>query len=363
MQVRFAIVKAHASSEAPADKVFCSSLLRVAMKLLIFPAIDEQRLKRIAEAAPSIEIINTSESSDAERAVVNADAFFGKISPSLLRAACALKWVQSPSASLEHYVFPELIEHPCVLSNMRGLFYDVVADHAMTFVLCFARNMHHYVRRQMQHEWKPVGAADHKVDFVTGPGTVSAVERAHLHVQDCTMGIVGVGSIGAEIGRRAAAFGMRVVGIDPHCRSIQGVTDRVLPVERLPEILRASDFVAIAAPHTPQTERLFRREQFAAMKSSSYLINVGRGAIVDLHDLTEAIGAGEIAGAGLDVFEEEPLPASHPLWSMENVIITPHIASASPRIAERHTQTLVENIRRFAQGKPPLTQVDKRLWY
>ena len=99
------------------------------------------------------------------------------------------------------------------------------------------------------------------------------------------------------------------------------------------------------------------------MKSSAYLVNIGRGVIVDLADLTEALKAGEIAGAALDVFEEEPLPADHPLWDMPNVLITPHIAAVSPRIAERHLETLLENIRRFVRGEDPLTLVDKEHWF
>src|SRR5205807_10116299 len=127
--------------------------------------------------------------------------------------------------------------------------------------------------------------------------------------------------------------------------------------------LSESDFVVIAAPHTPQTYKLFRRVQFQQMKRSAYLINIGRGAIVDIADLAAALEAGEIAGAGLDVFEIEPLPADHPLWRMENVIITPHVAGYSPRIAERHLAVLLENIRRFLHGEPLLNVVDKARWF
>jgi len=128
-------------------------------------------------------------------------------------------------------------------------------------------------------------------------------------------------------------------------------------------LLAASDFVVIAAPHTPETYKLFRAEQFAHMKNSAYLINIGRGVIVDLADLTTALQQGAIAGAGLDVFETEPLPGEHPLWGMGNVIITPHVAAASPRISERHLATLLENIRRFANGEEPTNVVDKQKWF
>jgi len=135
------------------------------------------------------------------------------------------------------------------------------------------------------------------------------------------------------------------------------------PPSRLEELLRASDFVAIAAPHTPDTEQLFRRAQFRAMQRTAYLINIGRGAIVNLDDLVAALAAGEIAGAALDVFEIEPLPADHPLWTFPNVIITPHVAGQSPRIAERHLQVLLDNLGRFARGEPLVNVVDKHRWF
>ena len=334
------------------------------MKLVLSPPVDEERLIQIRDAAGSMAIVNASTDDEALREISNADAFFGKMTPELLAAARQLKWVQSPTASLEHYLFPELIEYPCQLSNMRGLFSDVIADHVMGYVLCFARNLHLYMRRQVEHRWAPVGNEEMTQQaFLTGPAFVSPVDAAHKHLSDQTLGVVGAGHIGREVCRRAVAFGMRILAVDPLCRSIEGVVDEVWQPDCLPELLAESDFVVIAAPHTPDTENLFRTEQFRQMKDSGILINIGRGAIVDLADLTTALEAGEIAGAALDVYEVEPLPSDHPLWAMENVILTPHIAAASPRIAERHLATLLENIRLFVAGQPPATLVDKRQWF
>ena len=324
------------------------------MKLLIHPAVETDRLRKIQEAAGEMTVANVAASQDARREIIDADAFFGKITPELLAAAGQLKWVQSPTASLEHYLFPELIEHSCQLSNMRGLFSDVIADHVMVYVLCFARNLHLYLRRQMEARWAPVGnEAMTEQAFVTGPAAVSPVDAAHIHLADTTMGIVGAGFIGQEVCRRASAFGMNVLAVDPLCRTVDGIVDDVWLPNRLPDLLEASDFVVITAPHTPATYKLFRTEQFEQMKSSAFLINIGRGVIVDLEDVTSALEKGLIAGAALDVFETEPLPAEHRLWKMENAILTPHIAAASPRIAERH----------LVNGKPPLTLVDKRQWF
>jgi phosphoglycerate dehydrogenase-like enzyme len=333
------------------------------MKLVIHPPVDDARLEQICAAADAMTVVNAADDATALGEIADADAFFGKLTPQLLVAAKQLRWVQSPTASLEHYVFPELVDHPCQLTNMRGLFSDVIADHVFGYILCFARNFHHYLRQQSAARWEPVGGESQRTTFAAGPGQTSAIDRAHLHLADTTLGVVGLGQIGSEIARRGLAFGMRVLAIDPvQTDAFDGVA-ALWPPDRLPEMLRQSDFVVIAAPHTPDTERLFRREQFQQMKRTAYLINIGRGAIVDLTALVAALEAGEIAGAGLDVFEIEPLPSDHPLWRCENAIITPHVAGASPRIAERHLGVLLENIGRFTRGEPLVNVADKARWF
>jgi phosphoglycerate dehydrogenase-like enzyme len=333
------------------------------MKLVLYPPVDPPRLAAIREAAGTMEVVNAADDGQALAAIADADAFFGKLTPALLTAARRLRWVQSPTASLEHYVFPELVAHPCVLTNMRGLFSDVIADQVLGYVLCFARNLHTYIRNQVKGRWAPVGGEGERVSFAAGPGVVNAIDRAHRHLADCTMGIVGLGAIGSEIARRALAFGMKVLAVDPQqTRAPEGV-ESLWKLDHLPDLLVQSDFVVVAAPHTPETAKMFRRPQFQQMKHGGYLINIGRGAIVDLTDLVAALKAGELAGAALDVFEVEPLPADHPLWQMENVILTPHIAGYSPRIAERHRGVLLENIRRFQRGEALLNVVNKAMWF
>jgi phosphoglycerate dehydrogenase-like enzyme len=193
---------------------------------------------------------------------------------------------------------------------------------------------------------------------------VNPIDRAHLHLADATLGVVGLGAIGSEVARRARAFGMRVIAVDPMRKEVPTQVESLLPVERLGELLGQSDFVVIAAPHTPRTAGMFQRAQLRQMKRSAYLVNVGRGALVALADLVAALEASEIAGAALDVFETEPLPANHPLWGMgERVILTPHVAGYSPRIAERHLGVLLDNVGRFVRGQPLLNVVDKAEWY
>jgi len=355
------------------------------MKLVLHPAVEPERLAKIVDAARPMDVVNVQSETEARSAIADADAFFGKITPELLAAARQLRWVQAPTASLEHYMFAELVEHPSTLTNMRGLYSDVIADHVFGYILCFARNFHHYIRNQLEARWAPVGgkpetpvrAVARKVrrqvtetlgraessGFVTGPAHVSAVDRSHLHLADTTLGVVGLGQIGSEIARRGLAFGMRVLAVDPMQTAPPTGVAALWRLDRLPDLLGESDFVVIAAPHTPETVKLFRRGQFRQMKPTAYLINIGRGAIVDLQDLVAALRAAEIGGAGLDVYETEPLPPDHPLWRMPNVILTPHVAGNSPRIAERHLAVLLENVRRFAHGEALTNVVDKPRWF
>jgi phosphoglycerate dehydrogenase-like enzyme len=335
------------------------------MKLVIHPAVEAERLEALRAAAPKAEWVNAADESRAVAAMPGADAVIGKLTPAMLAAADSLRWVQTFTASLEHYMFPALEVHPCVLTNVRGLFGDVIADQVLGYVLCFARNLHTYIRHQIQHRYEPAGGESARVSNLTGPGTVNAMDRATIYLPDATMGIVGMGGIGCEIARRARAFGMSVRGVDRFPDRVdppEGV-EEIMGIGELPELLGWSDFVVIAAPQTPETTGWFNAETLAHLRPSSYLINIGRGAIVVLDDLVAALRAGRLAGAALDVYEVEPLPADHPLWDFPNVILTPHTAGYSPVIAARHLATLVENVGRFARGESLINVVNKSLWF
>lgn len=334
------------------------------MKLVIHPAVEAERLARLVEAAGPMTVVNARDEAEALRQLPEADAFFGKITPALLAEAPRLRWVQAPTASLEHYIFPELVKHPCVLTNMRGLFSDVIADQVFGYLLCFARNLHIYVLQQARSQWAPVGGESERVPFTTGPSRVTAMDRAHRDLGGATLGIVGLGSIGSEVARRGLAFGMRVLAVDPVQQAAPAGVEALWPVERLPDLLAASEYVVIAAPHTPQTVKMFRRPQFQQMRRDAYLVNIGRGALLDLSDLAAALKAEELAGAALDVFETEPLPADHPLWRMgDRVLITPHVAGYSTHIAERHLALLLDNVHRFVRNEPLRNVVDKERWF
>jgi len=316
----------------------------MSVKLLIYPPEPAAILERLHAAAPEVTIVVAEDERAATREIADADAYYGRITPELLAAAGQLRWIQSPAIGLERTMFPELITHPVVMTNPRGIFADDIADHVLALVTGFARQLPRLLRQQLRHVWRPEG---YEV----------------MHLPDCTLGIIGLGGIGSAVARRASAFDMKVIAVDARrTEAPPGVTALWSP-ERLNDLLGTSDFVVICAPETPETRGLFGSATFKAMKPSAYLINIGRGKIVQLDALVEALRAGEIAGAGLDVFEVEPLPADHPLWDMENVVITPHVAGIGPHTAERRHQVLIENLRRFVANEPLLNVVDKSRWF
>jgi phosphoglycerate dehydrogenase-like enzyme len=314
------------------------------MKLVVHPRVSDEWLRRIHAVSPALRVVDCESEAEAEREVGAADAFYGTITPRLLRAARQLRWVQAPIAGLERYIFPELAEHPAVLTNMRGVYHDMVPEHAFALMLALARGMRRYALLQHDRRWEP-----QKIGVLAGQ----------------TVGVVGLGGIGAGVARRAAAFDMRVIGLDPKLDRLPGgaEVEAVLRPAELDVLLEQSDWVVICAPHTPDTEKMFRRAQLRRMKHTAFLINVGRGVIVDLADLTEALRAGDIAGAGLDVFEVEPLPADHPLWTMPNVVITPHVAANAPGVSERWLEVLLDNLGRFLRDEPLRNVVDKGRWF
>src|SRR5262249_21246146 len=180
---------------------------------------------------------------------------------------------------------------------------DVIADQVMGYIICFARNLHRYIRNQWAGRWDPAGGEAERSNFAAGPGTVTDMDRSHLHLADMTLGVGGLGSIGSEIPGRARALSLRVLEVDRVQTQAGPGVAALWQLDHLPQLLAESDFVVVAAPHTPETVKMFRRPQFQSMKRSAFFINIGRGAIVDLADLTAALQAGDIAGAGLDVFE------------------------------------------------------------
>ena len=211
----------------------------------------------------------------------------------------------------------------------------------MALLVALSRHLQGYVRSQIEHRWER--------------------GRRAVYLPSSTVVVVGVGGIGAEVARLCKCFGATTVGLDPRLTDKPDYLDELHGPEALDEVLPRADFVVVTTPDTPQTRGMMNARRFALMKPSAFLINVGRGVCVVLDDLVAALRSGQIAGAGLDVFEQEPLPEDHPLWDMPNVLMTPHIAAHdAPYLRERRDQIVIENCRRFAAGQPLINVVDKR---
>ena len=255
-----------------------------------------------------------------------------------------MRWLQAPTISLEHVVFPELVASDVTLTNMRNIYNDHIANHVLALFLSLCRDLPRAMRRQLERDWVP--QADTK-----DPAAMTIV-------------ILGLGGIGAEVARRLAVLGpKRIAGIDPKVRRPPPGVDAVYPPERLAELLPEADTVIICAPQTPQTTGLFDDSMFARMKRTALFINIGRGKIVKLAALEQALRECWIAGAGLDVFETEPLPAESSLWRLDNVILTPHTAGYGPHTEDRRLEIVLENLRRFLTNQPLATVTDKANWY
>ena len=322
----------------------------MATTLLMLPPqtpITREWAKRLAAAQPDVSVIVAENEAEAAAAIARADAAFGTVPPALLRAASKLRWIQAPQAAPPAgWYYPELVAHPAVVTNFREIFNDHIGAHIMAFILAFARGLHQYLPQQLNRQWRQ---APH--------------DTGVIHLPEATALIVGVGGIGAETARLAAAFGMKVLGVDARRREAPPGVAELHQADALDLLLPRADFVVLTIPHTPSTEGLMNRARFRLMKRGAFFINIGRGMTTRLDDLVAALNAGEIAGAALDVFEQEPLPSDHPLWTMPGVLITPHIAGYGPYLDERRYDILSDNCRRFVAGQPLRNVVDKSSWF
>jgi phosphoglycerate dehydrogenase-like enzyme len=322
----------------------------MALKFVFLPPQREQTrewARTLAEQVPAIQVVTAESDEDAGREILDADAAFGTLPADLLARATRLRWLQAPAiAPPAGYYYPELVRHPVEVTNFRGIFNEHIAAHIMAFLLAFARGLHRYIPLQARHEWRP-----------------APLDEGTVYLPGATALIVGVGGIGAETAGLCAAFGMRVVGVDARLTERPAGVAELHTPDQLDALLPSADFVILTVPHTPETEGFMNTERFGRMKPSAFFINIGRGKTTRLADLVEALRAGRIAGAALDVFEEEPLPADHPLWDAPNVLLTPHTAGFGPFLDERRLEIIVDNAKRFVAGSALRNVVDKENWF
>lgn len=317
--------------------------------LMLPPQTDltRQWARRLSDSVPGMKLVLAEDRNAAAAAIVTADAAFGTLPADLLAKARRLRWLQAPQAAPPAgYYYSELVSHPLTVTNFREIYNDHISAHILAFVLAFARGLHVYIPQQLRREWKKPGE-----------------DRGVVPLPGATALIVGLGGIGAETARLLSAFGVRVLAVDARRTERPEQVAELHPPEGLDGLLPQADFVILTVPHTPATEGFFNTTKFRLMKRDAFFINIGRGMTTKLDDLVAALRDGEIAGAALDVYEQEPLPAEHPLWGMANVLLTPHMAGYGPHLNERRLQIIEDNCRAFANGEPLRNVVDKANWF
>ena len=330
------------------------------MKLTNFaflPPLDDikkELLNRLKNDFPEIEFLVFEDESEVLENIHIIQAGYGWISPEAILNARELKWLANPDSGSfvnesgkDGWFYKELVEHPVVVTNPRGIYFDYIGNHVMAYLLSLSKRFPDFLEAQRKKSWNK-NANRHKA----------------IHLDEAKVMIVGAGGIGQEVGRLCKAFNMNVIGVDPKFKKLKHF-DKLITQKEIEEEISEVDVLVSTVMHTPETHHMFNLELFNKMKNSSIFINVGRGKTTSLDDLVKAIENNIISGAGLDVFEEEPLPSNHKLWTTPGVIITPHVAllDAGDTITNRRYEIIKKNISLFNQGKELHNIVDKEKWY
>jgi len=314
---------------------------------LTLPSISEAELDGIRTAAPpgsSVRVAPTMH--EAIATAGGAEVILGFIPKPLFAAAPSLRWVHAIASGMDMFLYPEMVASPVVLTGEKGLVGGHLADTGFGLLLALTRQIAPAIRLGPE-------AWDRR----------EAMRMVEIELEGLTMGVVGFGGTGRAMARRAVAFGMDVMACDAmRVPPSDGVTE-VWTMDRLDDLLAASDVVAVGAPLTSETRGLFDDKRFAAMRQGALLVNVTRGEIVDGDAIVAALRSGHLGGAALDVAPIEPLPHDHPLWTFDNVVMTPHTAGASQLRGPRNIRRFCENLRRAQTGDPLIGVVDKQLGY
>jgi len=308
--------------------------------------LDPAAVEEVRAAAPDMRVVATHDRAEIEGLLGEIEIAAGWFPPALAARAPALRWFQQWGAGADWLLrHPEAIERDFVLTNTSGVHAIPISEQIVGTLLMFARGLHHAVRAQERHEWRRARVSE------------------LFELAEKTMLLVGVGAIGERTALLARALGMRVEGIrrDPS-RAAENV-DAMYGPDQLRERLAAADAVVLTVPLSRATRGMIGADELRAMKPTAYLVNIGRGGTVDEAALARALGEGWIAGAALDVFAEEPLPASSPLWGLDNMIITGHYAGSTPKYNQRAMAIFLDNLRRYRAGEPLRNVVDKREGY
>jgi len=321
----------------------------MSLTLLVLADPKVSWLKLLGALGPDVKLLVSNEAAKVREYAPQADVIVnGTSNPPLLSAAVPpakrAKWIHSLWTGVDNVLCPEILESPLPLTNGRGVFRRPLAEWSIGAMLYFAYNMRRMIRQQQAGVWEA---------FTTE------------EIKGKTLGIVGYGGIGSTTAELAKPFGMRIVALRrrPELFQKDPLLDQSFAPAQINELMAVSDYVLLAAPLTEETRGMIGAPQIAAMKSSGVLINVGRGAVVDEPALVHALQDLKIRGAALDVFAVEPLPAAHPFYKMENVLLSPHTADHVQDFIHLAVESFLENLRRFQANEPLLNLVDKHAGY
>ena len=311
------------------------------------PEVPDDIIERIMEAAgPDSTVTVVDSDGEALEFAADTDVVLGFVTPQLYAAAPNLRWVHAIASGVNRYLYPAFRDGEVMLSSEKGQVGPQLADHAFALLLALTRKVASAIRLGPE-AWDQRRALRMQETELTGK----------------VMGIVGYGGTGRAVAQRATGFGMRSIAVDRDALEGDDHVEAVWAMDRFNELLEASDVVAVCCPLTPETDGLFDREAFARMPRGSMIVNVTRGEIIDAEALIEALDSGQLAGAGLDVVPIEPLPADHPLWQRDDVVMTPHAAGASQLRAPRNIDRFCGNLRRLRTGEPIEGLIDKQAGY
>lgn len=308
-----------------------------------------KHLKLLDRLPESARLVVTGDVDKALEVAPEADAILcdmGKagILKTILPHAPKVRWIHSLSAGVEPLLFEEMLEHPATLTNGRGAYKRSLAEFVIAGAMYFAKNMPRLLADQKAHKWEQF-----------------YMEELYGH----TMGIVGYGEIGRASAEKAKAFGMKVLALRrrPELSSSDPLVDRVYTHSELREMIAECDYIVAAAPNAPGTRGLIGIGEFAVMKPTAVIINVGRGPVIDEGAMIQALSSGKIRGAVLDVFDREPLPADHPLFELPNVLLSPHSGDRVTGWLENAVEVFLDNYGRFDRGEELINVVDKKAGY
>jgi phosphoglycerate dehydrogenase-like enzyme len=318
--------------------------------ILLLGTPAESQTAMLQRAFPGLNIITGDSAESFEGVASQAEMIFNwSGSLALLRRVFAmcpnLRWVHSRSVGLEKSLFPELIESTITLTNGVGVFSPSLGEWVLGAILYFAKDFRRLIRNQQEGIWSPFDV---------------------WVVQGKAIGIVGYGDIGRAVASRARPLGMNVLAVKRHgtgAGPADPLVDQIYTPDRRAEMISRCDYVVIATPLTAETRGLIGEAELAAMKSSAVIINVGRGPVINQEALIRALSDGRIRGAALDVFDQEPLPAGHPFYTLENVLLSPHCADNTPDWLDQSMQLFIEQFKRFRSGEPLRNVVNKKLGY